>query len=230
MLGMNATRADAATNVIFRELTLEVGAGRNRRTLIDCVDEHFRSGEVTCIIGESGVGKSTLLRAIAGLVATSSGQILVGGRDTGTFTAKDRLALRRYTVTVVEQDYNLLETLTAHENILLLLELAGLHDRSSVADSWMEQLGLQHVRDEFPVTLSGGEQQRVAIARSLAAPHPVVLADEPTGALDSGNTERVTRLLREFARAGKCCVVVTHDPKVADGADRVLTMRDGGLG
>ena len=138
--------------------------------------------------------------------------------------------MRRYVVTTIEQDYNLVETLTARENVLLALELAsGRRRAEGDADRWLDRLGLWELRDEFPSTLSGGERQRVAIARSLAAPHPVVLADEPTGALDEENGERVTRLLREFANAGKCCIVVTHDLSVASAADRVLTLKNGTL-
>lgn len=217
------------TGVEFDSVTLEVGTGRARRTLLNDANTYFPSGEVTCIVGESGSGKSTLLRSIAGLVAPTSGQIRVDGRAVTALTARQRAELRRRTVTTVEQDYNLLETLTARENVQLLLELAGRPEATSV-DYWLNHLGLWQVRDEFPATLSGGEQQRVAIARSLAAPHPVVLADEPTGALDSDNTRVVTDLLREFAMAGKCCVVVTHDPTVARTADRVLTLRAGELG
>lgn len=110
-----------------------------------------------------------------------------------------------------------------------LLELAG-RPETTGTDYWLDHLGLWQVRDEFPATLSGGEQQRVAIARSLAGPHPVVLADEPTGALDADNTRVVTDLLGEFVAAGQCCVVVTHDPSVAGTADRVLTLRAGDLG
>lgn len=206
-----------------------MGVGRASRTLLLDADAQFKAGEVTCIVGESGVGKTTLLRAIAGLTVPSSGHVWIGNRDVTTLTSTGRMALRRSTVTMVEQDYNLLETLTARENVMLLLELAGLGHDSSAVNSWMERLGLWHVRDEFPATLSGGEAQRVAIARSLAAPHPIVLADEPTGALDTENTRMVTGLLREFALAGKCCVVVTHDPTVAEGGDTVLTLRDGDL-
>lgn len=218
-----------AGDVRLARVSLEVGVGRARRTLLADVSGTFAKGEVTCIVGASGSGKSTILRAICGLQATDGGQVLVDGRDVGSLTPRERVGLRRTTVTMVEQDYNLLETLTARENILLLRELAGQPPAEALVDQWLDRLGLRDVRDEYPVTLSGGEQQRVAIARSLAAPHPIVLADEPTGALDEANSGAVTAMLREFAAAGKCCIVVTHDATVARAADRLLTLREGNL-
>lgn len=219
-----------APGVEFRGVSIEVGLGRTRRTLLADVDATFGAGEVTCVVGASGSGKSTLLRTIAGVHRPSAGEVLVQGENVTGLDERRRAALRRTVITTVEQDYNLLETLTARENILVLLELAGQGDQRDRADHWLERLGLWAVREEYPATLSGGEQQRVAIARSLAAPHPVVLADEPTGALDEGNTRLVSDLLHEFAEVGKCCIVVTHDPAVARSADRVLTLREGELG
>lgn len=216
-------------SVEFRDLEVEVGTGRTRRLLLDGVDARFESGEVTCIVGASGSGKSTLLRTIAGLHRPSAGQVLVQGQNVGSLNARAQGALRRSVITTVEQDYNLLETLTARENVLLILELAGAGQHYDIVDAWLERLGLSSVRNEFPSTLSGGEQQRVAIARSLVAPHPVVLADEPTGALDEDNTALVIDLLHEFAEIGKCCIVVTHDPVVSRSADRVLRLREGEL-
>ena len=190
----------------------------------------FSAGSVTCVVGSSGTGKSTLLHAIAGRRRPDAGAVIVAGTNLAGLGGRGGRALRRYVVTTIEQDYNLVETLTARENVLLALELAsGRRRAEGDADRWLDRLGLWELRDEFPSTLSGGERQRVAIARSLAAPHPVVLADEPTGALDEENGERVTRLLREFANAGKCCIVVTHDLSVASAADRVLTLKNGTL-
>lgn len=208
---------------------MEVGSGRARRVLFEGVDAQFGIGEVTSIVGTSGSGKSTLLRVIAGLRAPSEGEVVVEGHRLNGLDDRDRRRLRRSVVTSVEQSYNLLESLTARENVRLLLELAGAKDCKDLADHWLDRLGLWGVRDEFPATLSGGEQQRVAIARSLAAPHSVVLADEPSGALDEDNTRHVTELFAEFAAADKCCIVVTHDEAVARTADRTLTLSEGSL-
>lgn len=183
-------------------------------------------------MGASGSGKSTLLRTIVGLHEPDDGQVVVAGREVGSLRWGQRRDLRRRVVTTIEQDYNLLETLTARENVVLLMQLSGGGKRVDVeaADKWLRKLGLWELRHEFPETLSGGERQRVAIARSLAGPHSVVLADEPTGALDEDNSELVVNLLQEFAEAGKCCIVATHDPTVARGADRVLHLSHGELG
>jgi putative ABC transport system ATP-binding protein len=184
---------------------------------------------VTCIIGSSGSGKSTILRAIAGLHQDYTGNIRVCGVDLQSVSSKGLVELRRKTVTTVDQEYNLLDTLTAKENVVLGLELAGERGAADAADYWIDRLGLAEVSGEFPATLSGGEKQRVAIARSLASPHPVVLADEPTGALDEENSRAVIDLMRYFATIGKCCIVVTHDLSVAEAADRVLALKDATL-
>lgn len=216
--------------VVLRGLTLRVGIGRARRTLMADVSASFPVGTVVCVLGPSGSGKSTLLRSIAGQHAPDAGEVVVAGTDLAGLDARGRRALRRRVVTTIEQDSNLVEVLTARENIQLALELAnGRRHQDNDADDWLRRLGLWELRDEFPETLSGGERQRVAVARSLAVPHPVVLADEPTGALDEENGARVIQLFREFADAGKCCIVVTHDPSVAAAADRLLTLKNGTL-
>lgn len=228
-MGSDGDRAEVGAGVELVGVRLDVGVSRTRRTLLVDVDVSFGAGEVTCIVGASGSGKSSLLRLIAGTHRPTDGDVLVQGGSVTSLDERKRTQLRRTVITTIEQDYNLLETLTARENVLLLLELAGQRDQHDVVDHWLERLGLWSVRNEFPATLSGGEQQRVAIARSLAAPHPVVLADEPTGALDEDNTKLVIDLLHEFAEIGKCCIVVTHDPVVASSADRVLRLREGEL-
>lgn len=219
----------AAGGVVLRGLTLRVGLGRARRTLIEDASVAFPVGAVSCIVGASGSGKSTLLRAVAGCHRPDGGRIIAAGVAVTELDGSGRRGLRRRVVTTIEQDYNLVETLTARENIMLAIELATGRRNDDGADHWLARLGLWELRDEFPETLSGGERQRVAIARSLAAPHRVVLADEPTGALDEQNGKRVVQLLREFAEAGKCCIVVTHNPSVAAAADCVFTLKEGVL-
>ena len=214
-------------DVEFHGATLILGHGRVSRRILHDFTHVFPSGSVTAIVGPSGSGKTSLLRAILGEVSPTQGRILVGRRKIATLSASERSRLRRSTVTTIHQDLNLVESLTAWENVLFGLRLAGIKNAHATADEWLERLGLDGVRNMFPATLSGGEQQRVAIARSLAGPHSVVLADEPPGALDETNTRIVIDQFKHFSATGKCCIVVTHDPLVAAGADQVLTFHDG---
>lgn len=219
-----------SADVVLERVTLEVGRGRAARTLLRNASHVFEPGSVTAVVGPSGAGKSTLLRAISGEIEPTGGNIRVSGMDVTAMSVKARTALRRKTVTTIAQSYNLVETLTAVENVELALQIAGV--RKGVRETslqWLKTLGLGDLADYLPDTLSGGEQQRVAIARSLAAPHPVVLADEPTGALDVESAATVVQLLRRFAEAGKCCIVATHNNAVATAADVVLALRDAGL-
>lgn len=225
-----SARPQAIPAVQLRDLTLAVGEGRARRILLRQASIDFRSNAVTCIVGPSGSGKSSLLKAISGSIPIADGDILVAGRSIRRLTARQRLALRRQAVTLIHQSFNLVSTLTARENIRLGLELSGTPgDLDAIAEEWLARLGLEDLLHDFPTTLSGGEQQRVAIGRSLAASHPVVLADEPTGALDTVNGNTVIELLGQFSAQGRCCIVVTHDPSVAEAADVVYTWHDEGL-
>lgn len=221
----------APAPVELRGLTLDVGGGSTRRRLLDDVHHAFPSGAVSCILGVSGAGKTSLLKVIAGLAQRTAGAVLVDGSDVTEYTAKQRLRLRRTSVAMVYQQYNLIETLTALENVSLAPELAG--DRRPVAKQKarvaLAELGLADAHHRLPATLSGGEQQRVALCRAMAGPHSVVLADEPTGALDDANGEIVVQALRELAKRGKCCIVVTHNQTVARAADHVATLTNGKL-
>jgi putative ABC transport system ATP-binding protein len=181
------------------------------------------------LTGASGSGKSTLLHLAAAMIRPSAGAIRVGGRDITDLRPAAAAALRRETVGLVFQHYNLVPSLTALENVTLPLEYSGwsVRDARAVGSAALEKVGIPLPHDRFPDDLSGGQQQRVAIARALAVPRALVLADEPTGALDSATGDQVMRLLVEVAAAGAGVVVVTHDPRVASFADRVVTLRDG---
>ncbi|MGW9416399.1 ABC transporter ATP-binding protein [Cellulosimicrobium funkei] len=216
------------TTVEFRDATLVVGRGRVARPLFCGFSRVFRAGCVTAVVGPSGSGKTSLLRAVLGEVPLSAGSVHVAGRDVGRL--RDKSALRRTSVTTIAQDLNLVDTLTAEENVLFGLRVAGVRGAEAQVEGWFERLGIADVRTMLPTTLSGGERQRVAIARSLASPHPVVLADEPTGALDEENTRIVVEQLKYFSSEGKCCIVVTHDPVVAAGADEVVAFHEGFVG
>ena len=193
------------------------------------VDLSVRAGELVAIMGPSGSGKSTLLTIAGTLEDPTAGRVSVEGQDTTTMSRNDRARLRRRSIGYVFQDFNLLAGLTAAENVALPLELDGTRTRNArrLAMAALEQLGLADRADRYPDDLSGGERQRVAIARAVVGDRHLLLADEPTGALDSVNGEGVMRLVRSACKRGVAGVVVTHDAQLAAWADRVVFLRDG---
>ena len=186
-------------------------------------------GELVAVMGPSGSGKSTLLNLAGGLDAATSGQVVVEGRELGTLSRRELAALRRRAVGYVFQDLNLLPSLTAVENVALPLELDGVGVRKArpLAEAALAEVELTGYADRFPDEMSGGQQQRVAIARALVGDRRLVLADEPTGALDSQTGESVLRLLRTRVDGGAAGVLVTHEARHAAWADRVIFLRDG---
>jgi putative ABC transport system ATP-binding protein len=186
-------------------------------------------GELVAVMGPSGSGKSSLLNLAGGLDRATSGTVTVDGTRLDELDAKGLAALRRRSVGFVFQDLNLIPSLTAAENIALPLELDGFsvrRARSQALDA-LDRLGLRELADRFPDQMSGGQQQRVAIARALVGERSLVLADEPTGALDSHTGEGVLRILRERCDAGAAGLLVTHEARHAAWADRVIFLRDG---
>jgi putative ABC transport system ATP-binding protein len=193
------------------------------------VDLSVRAGELVAIMGPSGSGKSTLLTIAGSLEEATSGTVLVAGQDVAGMSRNDRARLRRRSIGYVFQDFNLLAGLTAAENVSLPLELDGTRARAAraVAMTALEELGLLDRAGHYPDELSGGERQRVAIARAVVGHRRLLLADEPTGALDSVNGEGVVRLVRAACKRGVAGVMVTHDAQLASWADRVVFLRDG---
>jgi putative ABC transport system ATP-binding protein len=187
------------------------------------------AGELVAVMGPSGSGKSTLLTIAGSLEEPTSGEVLIDGRLLSTMSANDRARLRRRSIGFVFQDFNLLVGLTAEENVSLPLELDGrpLKTARQMARDALNQLGLADQATRFPDELSGGERQRVAIARAVVGDRHLLLADEPSGALDSVNAEAVMRLVRAACHGGVAGVVVTHDAQLASWADRVVFLRDG---
>jgi putative ABC transport system ATP-binding protein len=186
-------------------------------------------GELVAVMGPSGSGKSTLLTIAGSLEDPSGGDVLVGGVSLLRMSRNDRARLRRRAIGYVFQDFNLLPGLTAAENVALPLELDGVSARMARARgvAALEELGLVDRAARFPDELSGGERQRVAIARAVVGDRHLLLADEPSGALDSANGEAVMRLIRAACQRGVAGVVVTHDAQLASWADRVIFLRDG---
>jgi putative ABC transport system ATP-binding protein len=213
----------------LRQVSKVYGSGPTEVRALRDVDLSVERGELVAIMGPSGSGKSTFLTIAGSLEQPSSGQVLVDGIDLATISRTDRAKLRRRSIGYVFQDFNLLPGLTAVENVTLPLELDGVHTRAARATGLeaMGQLDVADQADRYADELSGGERQRVAIARAIVGERGLLLADEPTGALDSVNGEGVMRLLRAATGRGVAGVVVTHEAHLASWADRVVFLRDG---
>ena len=205
------------------------GDGATRVQALDHIDLSVSAGELVAIMGPSGSGKSSLLTIAGSLEDPTAGSVAIDGADLSSYSAKDRARLRRRTIGFVFQEFNLLAGLTAVENVAMPLELDGVNARQARAAALdaLAELDLVARGDAFPDDLSGGERQRVAIARAIVGERRVVLADEPTGALDTVNGEGVLRLLRHITRRGAAAILVTHDAQLASWADRVVFLRDG---
>lgn len=205
------------------------GEGATAVTALDNVSLTVAAGEVVAIMGTSGSGKSTLLAIAGGLAKPTSGRVLVGGADLGSLKRRALSAMRRQRIGFVFQDFNLVPGLTALENVALPLELDGMRGESarSEARRALASVDLRGRGHSYPDDLSGGQQQRVAIARAIVGTRSLVLADEPTGALDSVIGDGVLAVLHQRAQQGAAVVLVTHDARHASWADRIVFLRDG---
>lgn len=205
--------------------------GSRTTTTLDSVSLTVEAGELVAVMGPSGAGKSTLLNIAGTLDTPTRGRVLIDGCDTSGFSAKERARVRRESVGFVFQDFNLIPTLTASENVGLPLELSGMTRKAceEQAAAALEAIGLPNAGDSFPAELSGGERQRVAIARALIGDRRLLLADEPTGALDTTTGEAIMTVLRSRIDQGAVGLLVTHEPRFAAYADRTVYLRDGRL-
>jgi putative ABC transport system ATP-binding protein len=213
----------------LRSVSRSHGAGRVQVDALIDATVTVGEGTLVAVMGPSGSGKSTLLSLAGGLDRPTTGQILVEGTSLNDMTVGELAKLRRRRIGYVFQQYNLIEGLTAVENVSLPLELDGV-GKSKATDAAMQALnsvGLGDLCERFPDELSGGEQQRTAIARAIVGDRRLLLADEPTGALDTVSGEAVVRLLRDHCNSGGVGVLVTHDARLAAWADRVIFLRDG---
>ena len=213
----------------LRQVSKTYGSGPSEVHALSDVDLSVERGELVAVMGPSGSGKSTLLTIAGSLEEATSGRVSVDGVDLATTSRSERAQMRRRSIGYVFQDFNLLPGLTALENVTLPLELDGIPGKAARATGLeaMEDLDVAEHADRYPDELSGGERQRVAIARAIVGERGLLLADEPTGALDSVNGEAVMRLLRAATQRGVAGVVVTHEAHLASWADRVVFLRDG---
>lgn len=203
--------------------------GRKWVRAVDGVSLAVEAGELVAVMGPSGSGKSTLLHLLGGLDSPEKGEVLLEGRRISAMTERELVGLRRRRLGFLLQFFSLLPTLSAVENVAFPLLMDGVADAGGRAQVALEEVGLSKRLDHRPSQLSGGEQQRVALARALVARPAVVLADEPTGSLDSVSGAEILTLLREVSAAGQAVVMVTHDPRACSYSDRIVEIQDGQL-
>jgi len=229
MMNANVSLSRVGPVLRTRRLEKEYGQGAGLVRALDRVELEVASGETLAVMGPSGCGKSTLLHLLGGLERPSAGEVWLSGRRIDQLSEKALARLRRQAIGFVFQAFHLMDELTAQENVELPALLAGRSPRAAGrrAAALLERVGLTDRAAHLPSALSGGERQRVAIARALSNEPLVVLADEPTGNLDSAATLDVLRLLDSLRAAGQTLLIVTHDSRIAATADRLISMRDG---
>jgi len=219
-----------AAILVAKDLVKEHGSGPAKVRALKGVSLELKPGELTLLMGPSGSGKTTLLSILGCILTQTSGHLTINGQSTDGMTPEDLAALRRRSIGFVFQSYNLFPTLTAVENVRLALDVRGHSGQKGkdMAAAALEAVGLGHRITAYPRTMSGGEQQRVAIARSLAGSPPLIFADEPTAALDSENGLAVMAIIQDLARdKSRSVLAVTHDQRTLQFADRILTIEDG---
>jgi putative ABC transport system ATP-binding protein len=222
-----AERAPAAV-VAARDVTRRYGEGDTAVDALRGVSLEVQQGKLTAVMGPSGSGKSTLMHILAALDRPSSGEIWIAGTKLGSLSDTEITKLRRKHIGFIFQFFNLLPMLTAEENVLLPLTIAGEKPEAAWREELIKKVGLEDRRTHRPAELSGGQQQRVAIARALVSRPTVVFADEPTGNLDSATSAEILELMRDSVETfGQTTVMVTHDPRAAAIADRILFLADG---
>ena len=212
-----------------RDLCKVYNPGENEVRALDHVDLSIDKGELVGIIGHSGSGKSTLMNMLGCLDVPTSGNYYLNGKDVSNMTDDELSDVRNVEIGFIFQGFNLIPNLTAKENVELPLIYRGVSkkEREDLAVESLKAVGLEHRMDHKPSEMSGGQQQRVAIARAIAARPPVILADEPTGNLDSRSTQEIMEVLKELHRSGRTVILITHDDEIAAQVNRVIRFKDG---
>ena len=203
--------------------------GENEVRALDHVSLKIQTGEFVAIIGHSGSGKSTLMNMLGCLDVPTSGQYFLNGKDVSHMTDDELSDIRNMEIGFIFQGFNLIPNLTAQENVELPLIYRGVgkKEREALAMESLDMVGLSHRMDHKPSEMSGGQQQRVAIARAIAAKPPVILADEPTGNLDSKSTQEIMNVLKDLHKSGRTVILITHDDEIAAQVKRVIRIKDG---
>ncbi|MFR5356382.1 MAG: ABC transporter ATP-binding protein [Clostridia bacterium] len=212
-----------------RDLCKVYNPGENEVRALDHVDLSIDKGELVGIIGHSGSGKSTLMNMLGCLDVPTSGNYYLNGKDVSNMTDDELSDVRNVEIGFIFQGFNLIPNLTAKENVELPLIYRGVSkkEREDLAVESLKAVGLEHRLDHKPSEMSGGQQQRVAIARAIATRPPVILADEPTGNLDSRSTQEIMEVLKELHRSGRTVILITHDDEIAAQVNRVIRIKDG---
>ena len=212
-----------------RDLCKVYNPGENEVRALDHVDLSIDKGELVGVIGHSGSGKSTLMNMLGCLDVPTSGNYYLNGKDVSNMTDDELSDVRNVEIGFIFQGFNLIPNLTAKENVELPLIYRGVSkkEREELAVESLKAVGLEHRMDHKPSEMSGGQQQRVAIARAIAARPPVILADEPTGNLDSRSTQEIMEVLKELHRSGRTVILITHDDEIAAQVNRVIRIKDG---
>lgn len=221
-----------SSHIQLQNLTKSYQEGDKNRSVLDRLNLSVKEGEMIVLLGRSGSGKSTLLNLVSGIDKPDEGKVIIGGTNLAGLDEKNRTLFRRNNIGFVFQSFNLISTLTAHENVLLPLKLKGATDDETLnkAQQFLENVGLGDRGDSYPDRLSGGEQQRVAIARALAHEPMLILADEPTGNLDYETGQQILDILNNLVRKnGRTIILATHDRDICKIADRLLELRGGKL-
>ena len=217
-------------SILAKGVEMAFQAGQQRFQILQGIDLEIRSGDIQLLMGPSGSGKTTLLSILAGLLTPTTGKVYLLGEEITKMSRTKLSRFRRQNIGFIFQDFNLFPALTAAENIEAVLNIKGIQGKAAryQAQALLEQVGLGLKANQKPGDLSGGQKQRVAIARALAGNPRLIMADEPTAALDSHSGHTVIELLRHLAKEGGCTVLmVTHDPRIIDVADRVAHLEDG---
>ncbi len=215
--------------VVLEDVYKEFGFGDNKVNALQGISLNIKKGEFVAVIGKSGSGKTTLLKLIGAMDNATSGKVIVGGTDIASLKTKELAVFRRRSIGFVFQDYSLVSVLNSYDNVAfpMILDKSNKHDKTKVK-AVMEELGIWNKKDKFPDELSGGQKQRVAIARALINEPDIILADEPTGNLDSKNALEVVTMLKNCCKAhGQTTLMVTHDEEMAQMCDRIIRVADG---
>ncbi len=217
------------TLVEVQDMCKVYNPGENEVRALDHVSLKIQTGEFVAIIGHSGSGKSTLMNMLGCLDVPTSGQYFLNGKDVSHMTDDELSDIRNMEIGFIFQGFNLIPNLTAQENVELPLIYRGVgkKEREALATESLDMVGLSHRMDHKPSEMSGGQQQRVAIARAIAAKPPVILADEPTGNLDSKSTQEIMNVLKDLHKSGRTVILITHDDEIAAQVKRVIRIKDG---